>query len=1137
MDKKGGQIFYDSAKVRWRRLLRVAALIAGFFLVIFAVTLGSLIIRPVLPTVDLKHPESKYRGVPNVAKVLPGAPSQSGQGASPHNSSTQAQSISEANQSNVGKKIIGFYVNWDSNSLTSLKANIGHLDELIPEWYHLGEENEWLIVNDQVKQDETMAFIKQSRPNLPVVPLINNFNEQTQDWDSARLERMLRDPSSREVLIKNLLAAVQEKGFAGISIDFESVSPAQQANLMAFMRELYAVFHPLGLEVSQNVPLDDDSFDCKEYSRYSDFLIVMAYDEHSVYDTLAGPVASQEWFARSLKKQLALVEAQKIVVAVGGYGYDWEDGKQTGMEVTFQDAIRIAQESEGSIILDAQSLNPTFDYYDDVDVLHHVWYLDAVSAFNQMALAGQLGNVRGYALWRIGSEDPALWNIFDGKSFLSAETADTLQTMQYGYDIINDGSGEIFRVTATPKTGKRILLYDKNAGIIKGENVFEFPSPYVITHWGGESMQKVALTFDDGPDAKYTAKILDILKAENVPATFFIIGVNANANKSLLERMVDEGHELGSHTYTHPNISMISSTQLQLELDATQRLIESVLGRRTVLFRPPYSEDIEPETPDQVQPLGEMDRLGYYTVGMHIDPLDWQKPPAEEIVSRVTNQIQNGVGNIMLLHDAGGNRDQTLKALPQITENLKAQGFQFVGVSNLMGLSRDEVMPKISTKEQWVARANSTAFSLVSLLNNFVYWTFMVGVTLGMARFVFLGIFALAQWLRSRKGSFRLQCVGFAPRVDVIIPAYNEEDVIVKTVNAILHSTYQNYHITIVDDGSSDNTYAAALHAFENNPLVTIYRKENGGKSSALNFGIVRSDREIIITLDADTFFHYDTIEKIIRRFVDERISAVAGNVKVGNRINILTRWQALEYITSQNLDRRAFEMINCITVVPGAVGAWRRSALAEAGGFSSGTLAEDADLTFSILRSGHSIAYDDEALGFTEAPDNVRDFLKQRFRWMFGMLQVSYKHRDTLLRPRFGGVGMFAMPNLLIFQILFPFISPIMDMMFLFSLAWAFWQRHNNQVDFSQMHTFRQAVIFYVLFTLVDLLTATIPFFLERKEQWSLLVWMPLQRFFYRQLMYYVAIKAVMSALSGRLVGWGKFARHSSVDESLETT
>jgi cellulose synthase/poly-beta-1,6-N-acetylglucosamine synthase-like glycosyltransferase/peptidoglycan/xylan/chitin deacetylase (PgdA/CDA1 family) len=725
-----------------------------------------------------------------------------------------------------------------------------------------------------------------------------------------------------------------------------------------------------------------------------------------------------------------------------------------------------------------------------------------------------------------------LWNVLAARDNPGAATAQSLRNMRYGYDVNYEGDGEILRVTDTPKEGSREVDFDVASGFIQNEKVTDFPSGYVVTRWGGADKKKIALTFDDGPDSKYTPKILSILKYFGVPATFFVTGANANVHPNILRSIVAQGSEIGNHTYTHPNLTMISSEQFHVELDATERLFEGFLGRKSLLFRPPYAEDIEPVTPDQVAPLESIDSLGYYTVGMHIDPGDWNRPGTDKIVADVLSEARSGVGNIVLLHDGGGNRDETVAALPRIIQGLQTSGFQLVTVSGLLGLPPESVMPPVGASERTLALTYEAAFFLVTGFNYFLQAMFFLGIVLGSARFLLVGVLAVAQRIRVSFWRHRRPMTKFVSQVAVIVPAHNEEVVIARTILSILVSEYSRMHVVVVDDGSTDRTLEILKEEFGNDSRVTIVTQENTGKAGALNHGIQYTDDtdEVIVTLDADTMFRSDTVGKLVGRFADQRIGAVAGNAKVGNRLNILTRWQALEYITSQNLDRRAFEMINCITVVPGSVGAWRRSAILEVGGFSNDTLAEDADLTFSVLRDGWHIAYEDEALAYTEAPDTVKNFIKQRFRWMFGTLQTAWKHRDTLFLPRYGALGFFAIPNIFIFQIFFPLISPLMDLMLVSSLIWAAWQKYQHPLGYSFGPTIDGIVTYYLLFLAIDLLTGILPFFFERREQWWLIVFLPLQRFFYRQLMYYVAIKVMLAALRGKLARWGKFERRATV-------
>jgi cellulose synthase/poly-beta-1,6-N-acetylglucosamine synthase-like glycosyltransferase len=249
----------------------------------------------------------------------------------------------------------------------------------------------------------------------------------------------------------------------------------------------------------------------------------------------------------------------------------------------------------------------------------------------------------------------------------------------------------------------------------------------------------------------------------------------------------------------------------------------------------------------------------------------------------------------------------------------------------------------------------------------------------------------------------------------------------------------------------------------------------------------------------------------------------VAGNVKVGNRSRWLTRWQALEYITSQNMEKRAFDLLNCITVVPGALGAWRKRAIDEAGGITADTVAEDADLTIAIRRMGWRVSYDEEAIAWTEAPETPGALIRQRFRWTFGTLQSFWKHSSTLFRPKYGTLGWIALPNIFIFQLALPLISPIIDLMFLGSVAlWGLAQLHIAQMP--QLWTtadVERSVLFFLGFLLIDVFTCIVAFALERDEDWTLLVPVLLQRFYYRQLMYVVLFRSVKEAVSGRPVGW----------------
>jgi cellulose synthase/poly-beta-1,6-N-acetylglucosamine synthase-like glycosyltransferase len=379
---------------------------------------------------------------------------------------------------------------------------------------------------------------------------------------------------------------------------------------------------------------------------------------------------------------------------------------------------------------------------------------------------------------------------------------------------------------------------------------------------------------------------------------------------------------------------------------------------------------------------------------------------------------------------------------------------------------------------------------------------------------VLIGILAFKQFLDDKKDTpERISAAELAP-VSIIIPAYNEEITAIKTIQSLLKTDYPNFELIFIDDGSKDKTYEIVNAAYGHHPLVKVLTKPNGGKASALNFGITHAQHEFVVCIDADTQLNDDAVYHLMTYFTDSEIGAVAGTVKVGNETNMITRWQSIEYTTAQNMDRRAFGLVNSITVVPGAIGAFRKSAIFKAGGFTSDTLAEDCDLTMRILKQGLVIKNCAEAIAYTEAPETLNMLLKQRFRWSFGVIQSFWKNRDALFNKKYKFFGMLGMPNILIFQIILPLFSPLADLMMIFGL---FGDKPGK------------ILIYYVAFVLIDFLVAIIAFWME-KEDYKKLVYIIPQRFIWRQLMYYVLFKSIRKALKGELSGWGVLKRTGNV-------
>jgi cellulose synthase/poly-beta-1,6-N-acetylglucosamine synthase-like glycosyltransferase/peptidoglycan/xylan/chitin deacetylase (PgdA/CDA1 family) len=674
--------------------------------------------------------------------------------------------------------------------------------------------------------------------------------------------------------------------------------------------------------------------------------------------------------------------------------------------------------------------------------------------------------------------------------------------------VIRYGDGEVLRVSETPQEGRRSVWRGPDGDF--AERYDQYPSYYVVENTGKPLGKSVSLSFDDGPDPKYTPQVLDILKARGVPATFFVVGVEAEQSSYLLRREYAEGHTIGNHTYSHPNMAAVSAERTRLELAATLRIIEHTTGRSTILFRPPYNADSEPQTIDEVVPILRAQEAGYLSIGERIDPRDWQTGiTVDAILADILAEKDDG--NIILLHDGGGNRSITVEALPRIIDTLRAQGYRFVSIGDLIGKTRDQLMPLPDPNERRWAEIEGQAFGTKSNFKKVVGVLFLWAIYLTALRSLVYGGLAVVQKFRARRRVFDPD---FRPPVSVVIAAYDEEKVIAKTVDSVLANGYPDIEVVVIDDGSRDGTLRVLQEAFGGDARVKIATQPNAGKAAALNHAISLARNEILVAVDADTIFRRGTIGKLTRHFADPRVGAVSGNARVGNRGKWITRFQSIEYIYGFNLDRRALDLLNAITVVPGAAGAWRKSLVIQAGGFGNATLAEDTDLTLAIRRLGYRIRYDEEAVAYTEAPEDTRSLARQRFRWSFGTLQAAWKHREVTFDPRYGSLGIVALPSIWLFQVLLSALSPFADLAMIIALFAGNW---------------RVVLVYYGAFFVLELLTGLLAYGLEGEPPRDLVL-LFFQRVYYRMLMQWVLLRSVLYAIRGGLVGWGKIERRASV-------
>jgi cellulose synthase/poly-beta-1,6-N-acetylglucosamine synthase-like glycosyltransferase/peptidoglycan/xylan/chitin deacetylase (PgdA/CDA1 family)/spore germination protein YaaH len=1157
------QIFFDPERKRWKLLRHILDATAVVFTLVLVVFIFNVLRYQQLPELLLPTPRHNYKALPDRVTLLHGAKEQR---------PTRRKTTRKPSEIpfNTGEGLrAAYYVQDDPASYSSFKEHIQQIDMLFPQWLHVNSPQGMLMatsgdhrheypiiegatVHDPDDSNRIKRVIEATKDDIEVFPHLNNYNSISQRWDPA-FAGVLADVSKRAALRQQIVRFFTAfPAYHGLSLDIENIPESANPDYLSFIQELYADLHPrnLRLYVSTLVSASDDSL--KRIAANSDGIVLMNYDQHEI-ESQPGPVASQDWFVANLQRVLKIVPKEKLICAIGNYGYDWtlsipskkELRHHKQPEIVNTDVLQVsdawqrASDAEAELSLDPDTLNPHFEYIDeDNNQRHVVWFLDGVTVLNQMRAARALG-LQTFALWRLGEEDSSLWSIWDKPS--NPDSLKALGQVQPSHDVDTEGDGDIIRITSTPQPGKRTIQVDTDEldprrKLILNEHMDVYPRTYVIEQYGYHPNQ-VALSFDDGPDPKWTPKILDILRNKGVKATFLLIGDEAQANIGLMKRVVREGHEIGNHTWTHPDISEITTRQLDLELKLTERLFASKLGIQPLYFRPPYDIDEEPGTDDQAAPVYRIQQDGYTIVGSKIDTNDWNENPRKspaEITQAVLDQLEimktkpQFRGSIILLHDGGGERSATVAALPVLIDALRAHGYSIVSVSSLMGKTTDEVMPRIGFWDQLKALPDSIAFSGLDVAGEFIILVFFLGNILMSARLVLVGIFAVIERARAPHPP---ASPGFNPRVAVLIPAFNEEKVIVRTIRSVLNSDYQNLRIIVIDDGSRDHTFDVARQAYAAEIAagrVQVLSKRNEGKASALNFALDHLTEEFYIGIDADTVIAPDAISKLIPHFEDPRVGAVAGNAKVGNRVNLWTRWQALEYITSQNFERRALDLFNVVTVVPGAIGAWRTAPVKAAGGYPINTVAEDADLTMNLLEQKFKVVYEDRALAFTEAPSDARGLMRQRFRWSFGILQAVWKHRLAFVRNK--AMGFFALPNILIFQMLLPLVSPFIDLMFLAGIVHYFVDRYFHPISASPAD-FYKLLVYFLGFMIIDFITSTIAFSLERRhpankgDGWLLFhIW--LQRFAYRQLFSIVLFKTLKRAIDGKPFNWDKLER-----------
>lgn len=947
---------------------------------------------------------------------------------------------------------LGFVATDDDNAMQAVDQNVAQVSTLAATGLTLSADPGSLLASP-VGDVLTRAHINGAQGLI----VVSNYGDT--DFDGARAEKVLNVEANRQRLISGLSGYVARGGWDGVVIDFELLPASVRSHFPRFISELKStlgsskrVMIAIPAFASPNDP-DAAAFDVPALTAAADSITLMAYDDH---ETSVGPgdIAGLPWVRKVSREMLAQVgaaSASKILLGVPSYGYLWP-ASGPPRELTVAQARAIAAQPGTSDVFDQAQGERHLTLADG----SQAWYDDARSVQEHVALARQLG-FAGIANWHLGG-------------------GDVLTAAQLG---------PVHKSSPQLMPGRPIQQVDK-AGL-------------------------VALTFDDGPDPTWTPRILEVLRRLHVPATFFVIGTNAQSHQELLRRELREGHVIGNHTYSHQDLAHISRLRAEAEIVGAAAVVEGITGRKPLLFRSPYgSGELSDAGSSDKDDLSEA--LGFHAVNWTVDTLDWKHPGPAAIINAV--EQQKSARTVVLMHDGGGDRSQTLAALPTLIQTLRAEGYQFTTVDAFDGSISSPYAARTGVASRLRGIAIVALFRLdMASRKLFLALLLLLGVVAGWRLLVAIPL-ALYHGRSARRRSWPAESL--RPTTTVLVPAHNEEKVLGRCLAAVAAQLGPTDRIIVVDDGSTDGTAAVACRY-----PVEVISQAKQGKAAALNAGLAKASTEVIVVLDADTIVESGFLDLMGRHFADPGVSAVAGNVKVGNRQSLLCRLQALEYVVSLNLDRRAQAVINSITVVPGAAGAFRHAALIAVGGYPARTLVEDADLTMSLLRDGGRIVYEPQATALTEAPEGVQDILKQRRRWSYGTLEVASAHRAALLRPGAGRVGWLTLPWLLVSQAIMPVLGPLVDLFLLYLIL---------------VGNGLQALELLALALSFDVVACGIALRLGG-ESLKALQLVPALRLIWRPLQLWAALASLLTWLGNDGMLWRRLKRHNSVQVQATPT
>ncbi len=1103
-----GMVFEDPTRKRWRYTVSTFVSIVVIFAAILGISVAGIIFIPELPIYDAQAEqqitEIPLSDLPVVQAIPPDMTEtwrQQQNTSAPTDLAPKLQTVIKMVEPKHYKLVSANILQSDTNSLKSLETNADKIDIGIPDWFTIKQAscNPDVSINDNITQ-----ILKDNR--IAIVPRLSNSDGLT--IYQQEFQTLLHSSDLRSCMINNVIQTLKANQANGLILDMDSLSLQESDNYLRLISEFAAALHNDGLWLEVVIPAGNRSYNVGVINDYADLVVIGLNGEHYA-GSESGPIASQDWFEKAFTYFQEITSAQKMLVGMGSYAYDWNlnDASSTAQSLTYGQAIALARQAKILPTLEESSLNTLFGYRDSDNSVHAVWLLDSLALWNEWQTVRDT-DIAGISLWRLGSEDQTFWNFAGSHS----ATYDSVSSPLALSTIAINGKPEVYRLARTPMNG-RIEISSNDQGLITKAQYQQLPSGYELAAVSRTNQnRRLMLIIDGGPDPEWTPKILEELAKNKISATFFVTTPESEKYPWLLKSIADQGHLVGNRGSIYENQDNITKQELIDSINNTQRVIQRELLAGTRLYLRQYHSFALPANLQDAEHIKDVSEMGLFIVRANIDAKDWVAgTTAEKIIENVRaglTQAGNGT-HVIAFQGDGDDRKQTVEAMQTLLPEIIGQGYEFYSMDKALGLNRIDLMPTLKDDQAIFARSTQVVANMANMVWPMIQALFLITTIFSLIRIVTMYYFAVRSVRRKRpRGNPKKR------NVSVLVPAYNEEQTIAKTLRALQNSQHRRFEALVINDGSTDRTAEIVESIAAQDHRIKLINKENGGKSSALNLGMRLARYDIVVTIDGDTILQPQAIDELVSPFFNKNVDAVCGNVEVGNVCNTLTAFQALEYITAQNFDRNALEEVNAINVVPGATGAWKRKKVLQIGGYESDTLTEDADLTIKMLAAGGKIAYAHNARSLTEAPQTLSALSKQRFRWSFGTFQCLGKHYKLFFKGR---VGWIPLPNIFVFQIIFPLLAPIGDIVFILTLL-----------------SGSYGIIFwsYLFFTGMELVSSSYAFIIDKKPK-RLLLMAFVQRFYYRQFLYITIIRAIIATLKGKRYGWNKLERLGTVIEA----